>query len=134
MRNGSVFLVPYSKTIKGLLVGTEPVYATSLDDPELVKLIDEALAHSLEGIPHPTSWKGVVKPLLKAAKARSYENFADDTRYVGINKDDGHVEFVPSKNGGRGNRFLHLPQKAVQVEATAAKYPLALREAFSRCE
>jgi hypothetical protein len=98
----------------------------------------QILARSTEGIPAPESLatadsRSVIKTLVKAAGARSYEGFADSAQCVGIKLDGSDVVFTPTLNGGYRRRFLNLKTK-IRCQPIEAEMAASLLEAFEACE
>lgn len=134
LRNGKVFLHPDSRTTKGFWIFSEPVLVTGAAEKNLGLKLLTTLSHSKNGIPHPVSWKGLTNPLLKIAKVRSFDAFADDCKSVSACLDGDGLLLTPSKNRGQGNRFLHLPDKAIRCRPFEMEIERCLREAFDACE
>jgi len=138
LRNGRIYLHPDSKTIKGFWIACEPVLVTSENDKSLGAQLLEILAKSTEGVPDPESlatsdsWS-VIRALVKAAGARSYEAFADSTQCVGVRLDQMGVEFTPTRNGGPRKRFLYLKKK-IRCKPVEAEVAAGLIAAFEACE
>jgi hypothetical protein len=138
LRAGKIYLHPDSRTIKGFWIACEPIHVTSKSDKSLGEQVLKTLAKSTENIPDPESlatsdsWN-VIKALVKAAGARSYEGFADSTQCVGIMLDGADVTFTPTRNGGPGRRFLDLKTK-IRCQPVEAEVAAALIEAFDACE
>ena len=138
LRNGRIYLHPDSRTIKGFWIACEPILVTSENDKNLGAQLLQILAKSTENVPDPESlatsdsWD-VIRALVKAAGARSYEGFADSTQGVGVRLDDTGLEFTPTRNGGPRKRFLYLKKK-IRCQPAEAEVGLALREAFDACE
>jgi hypothetical protein len=105
LRTGKIYLLPYSRTIKGFRIACEPILVTSESDESLGEQVLHILAKSTENVPHPESlatsdsWNSI-KALVKAAGVRSYEAFADSAQCVDIMLDDKDVVFTPAMNGG----------------------------------
>jgi hypothetical protein len=138
LRNGNVYLHPDSRTIKGFWIACEPIIVTSENDKSLGVRVLQTLAQSTENVPDPESlatsdsWN-VIKALVKAAGARSYEAFADSAQCVGVTSDDAGVVFTPTRNGGPRKRFLYLKKK-IRCQPVEAEVAAALIEAFNACE
>jgi hypothetical protein len=138
LRNGRIYLHPDSRTIKGFWIACEPILVTGENDEDLGAQLLQILAKSTENVPDPESlatsdsWN-VIRALVKAAGARSYEAFADAAQCVGVRFDDTGVEFTPTRNGGPRKRFLYLKKK-IRCQPVEAEVGLALREAFDACE
>jgi hypothetical protein len=93
LRTEKIYLHPDSGSIKGFWIACEPILVTSGSDESLGEQVLQALEKSTANVPDPESmatsdsWK-VIKTLVKAAGARSYEGFADSAQCVGIMLDD----------------------------------------------
>lgn len=133
LRNGQVFLSPISRTTKGFLVGSEPLVMSSEDDLELGRKVLWVLSQSTVNVPHPESWVGRSSAIAKAAGVRSYEAFADLAKCVTMAQNDDEVVLTPTKNGGRGKRFLDLKTK-VRCQPVEEEVIQALKTAFDACE
>jgi hypothetical protein len=133
-----IYLHPDSRTIKGFWIACEPILVISGSDPSLGEQVLQTLAKSTANVPDPESmatsdsWK-VIKTLVKAAGARSYEGFADSAQCVGILLDDTGVVFTPTRNGGPRKRFLNLKTK-IRCQPVGDEVAAALIAAFDACE
>jgi len=138
LRAEKIYLHPDSRTVKGFWIACEPILVTSGSDKALGEQVLQVLAKSTANVPHPESmatsdsWK-VIKTLVKAAGARSYEGFADSARCVGIMLDDTGVVFTPTRNGGPRKRFLYL-KTTIRCQQIGDEVAAALIAAFDACE
>jgi hypothetical protein len=133
LRNGRVFLNPVSETTKGLLMTWDPLLMSDEDDPDLGRKVLWVLSQSAVNVPHPDSLMGRSNAMAKAAGVRSYEAFANSAKCVGIAQDDNEVILTPTRNGGRGKRFLQLKTK-MRCRPDDTDVAQALRQAFEACE
>jgi hypothetical protein len=133
LRKGQIFLRPFSKTTKGLLVAWDPLVISSEEDPELGKMVLWVLSQSTVEVPHPETFGLRSRAMAKAAGVRSYEAFADLAKCVSIVQRDDEVIFTPTRNGGRGERFLHLKTK-IRCRPVQPEVAQALMQAFEACE
>jgi hypothetical protein len=134
LRNGKIFLHPYSRTTRGLWIFSTPVLVASESDQDIGGQLLRALSKSAENVVHPATWKGLTNLLLKAAGMRSFDAFAKSAIGLDICCAEGNVTLIPTKNGDPGNAFLHLNDKAIKCEASEGKLADALRAAFDACE
>ena len=78
-RSSKLYLHASSRTTDGVWILTEPV--VSLDgrasDEEIGSAVQAVLKQSRTGVPHPTNWTQLLTPLLNAARARSWNKFAE---------------------------------------------------------
>jgi hypothetical protein len=138
LRNGKIYLFPYSRTIKGFWIGCEPILVTSESEKSLGKQVLQTLAKSTENVADPESlvasdsWNST-RALVKAAGVGSYEGFADSAKCVGILLDDKEVVFTPTLNGGYRRRFLNLKTK-IRCQPIEGEVAGGLIAAFEACE
>jgi hypothetical protein len=134
----NIYLHPDSRTIKGFWIACEPILVISGSDESLGEQVLQTLAKSTANVPDPESmatsdsWK-VIKRLVKAAGARSYEGFADSAQCVGIMLDDTGVVFTPTRNGGPRKRFLYLKTE-MRCPPVGDEVAATLIAAFDACE
>jgi hypothetical protein len=133
LRNGQVFLNPISKTTKGLLMTWDPLVISSEEDPELGKKVLWVLSQSTVEVPHPETFGIRSRAMAKAAGVRSYEAFADLAKCVTMDQSEEELVLTPTRNGGRGERFLHLKTK-IRCRPIEQDVAHALRQAFEACE
>jgi hypothetical protein len=135
LRKGKIFLHPYSRTTQGFWIFSLPVVVADENDEDLGGKLLTILSNSAESVPHPATWKGLTDPLLKAAGVRSFASFTKFANGVDITRDeDGVITFMPTKNGGPRNAFLHLDDKLIRSSAAEEDLESALRAAFAACE
>jgi hypothetical protein len=138
LRNGKIYLYPYSRTIKGFWIGCEPNLVTSERHKSLGQEVLQTLARSTGDLEDPESlaasdlWNST-KALVRAAGVRSYEAFADSAKFVGIMFDGREVVFTPTLNGGYRRRFLNLKTK-MRCQPVEAEVAAGLIAAFEACE
>lgn len=125
--------MPFSKTTKGLLVAWDPLVMSSEEDSELGKKVLSVLSQSTVEVPHPEKLGIRSRAMAEAAGVRSYEAFADLARCVAIAQDGDEVIFTPTRNGGRGQRFLHLKTK-IRCQPVEEEAKRAFKTAFDACE
>jgi hypothetical protein len=133
LRKGQVFLNPISKTTRGLLMTWDPLVISSEDDPELGRKVLWTLSQSAVNVPHPEALGLRSRAMAKAAGLRSYETFADLAKCVTIDQSDEGLVLTPTRNGGRGERFLNLKTK-VRCQPAEEEVAQALKVAFDACE
>jgi hypothetical protein len=133
LRKGKNFLNPISETTKGLLMTWDPLVLSSEDDAELGRKVLWVLSQSTVEVPHPESFGIRSRAMAKAAGVRSYEAFADFAKCVSIDQNDNEVVLTPTRNGGRGERFLDLKTK-IRCQSVEEDVAQALKSAFDACE
>ncbi|MCL2183526.1 MAG: hypothetical protein FWB85_08670 [Chitinispirillia bacterium] len=136
VRNSHFYIVPLASIIVGVYVGVEPVVviADTVSDETLGQNILDTVALPVPKVPKPESsaeWTQYGKPLLKAAKVRSWKAFMDGSQLINIEQDvDGMIELLPTVNNGKS--FSHRP-KNIQVlssDCTPAELGKAVRHLF----
>ena len=123
LRKGKIVVHPLSETVRYSTVFAEPVIESSEDDPALGEKVLQALAHSKHGDPHPADlWKNIDLPeTMRQAfgtKAKTYNGIVRGTRLVGITLDEDKIELMPTRNGGVGDAFLHIPARKILCAST----------------
>src|ERR1019366_4670553 len=100
-RRGQLFLHASSKTKAGVWILSPPVLTCSMEDTSrLAGCVAETLSGSNEGVPHPSSWKGLFDPVLRLAGVKSWKIFVNSAKCVEIELDAERVSFIPTKNLG----------------------------------
>lgn len=109
-----------SKATTGIWVasGDIDVLPTSTLDSELGAAVARRLEHSFVGVPHPTDFKALTTPILKAANVRSYTAFARSAELVSITERDGPVTITPTKRDSPRGGYTSMPDRAVTVAST----------------
>jgi len=133
LRRGMVYMHPLVKTTEGLSIFAEPVLAAEAANSCAATQLLALLSVRRGVIPHPTSWQGLTDPLIKAAGARSFNEFAKATKYVEAQMEGDTVSLVPTRNGGRSEGFVHLTDRAMTCPPKAEQLRPALEAAFAVC-
>ena len=133
-RGGNIFMHPYSETTQGFWIFSDPVLVVRDTDPAIASQLLDALSKSAKNVTHPTSWKGLTAPLLRAAGVRSFDAFTKSAKGVDVCLEGDCIMFTPTSNGGPKKAFLHLNHKVIRCRATEAEVTGALRAAFDACE
>jgi hypothetical protein len=103
---GVIYLETHWQTTVGVSIGQEPVFAVARQDlPELDAAIRACLNGVRKGVPHPTDWKKVVRPLFAIAPFKSDRALMAVAKSVYIVDFDDHVEMFPDRNEGTRNGF-----------------------------
>lgn len=101
-----VYLETEWQTSVGLSIGQEPVFAVSKQD--LLKL-DNAIRVCLnsvrKGVPHPTDWKQVVRPLFVLTPFKSDRALMAVAKCASIVDFGDQVEIYPYRNEGTRDGF-----------------------------
>lgn len=106
-RNRRIIIHPWSTTVSGLGIGTNPILVLEVnEDPEKIgEAIVEALAAVQVGLPHPdpSEWADQDKQFFEAAGVRSWSEFVRGAVASGIIAHEDRLEFLPKRNlGSRG--------------------------------
>lgn len=132
-RRGPALLVhPSSRTTDGVWILSEPCVRLPSDcsDVEMGNAVLSALEGSKSPVPHPSQWKRVLEPLLKAAGVEAWKTFAKSAVCVEVEAQDGQLEFIPTENLGGDEGFqadeskktgVTLPTTSEVVGATLRK-------------
>ena len=137
-RENKIYLDSESRTTAGVWIGTGPVIVLEESEPSSRKgnCLREVLRHSEEGVPHPTSWGHLAKPLLNLAGVTSWSNFAKSAVCCSVQLEGDQLQLVPSKNSGpRGGLRTNQDRKMViSFNASDEELGLLLEKAFDACE
>jgi hypothetical protein len=135
LRRSKVYLHPYSQTTEGFWIFSDPVLVMEPTDRNAGALIRSVLLASKTSVPHPTSWKDLTAPLLRAASVKSFDALVRGAKTVELYFDGELVKYVPTRNAGPGQAFLHMPEKSlaspIQDEEVLGS---TLSAAFELCE
>jgi hypothetical protein len=101
-------------------------------DADLGTAVLSVLQGSMWSIPHPTDWKGVLEPLLKAAGVKSWKAFATGTLGVHVEAAGDQLQFVPMVNLGPKEGFKDdaANTRVVMLPAVSHVVGATLRGAF----
>jgi len=133
-RGDTVYMHPQVKTTDGVFIFAEPVVQLDKDDTQVPVHLIELLSVRRTIVAHPTSWRGLTDPLLKAAKVRSFNAFAASTKLVEIERDDDGISLLPTRNGGPKEGFVHLNEKRRHSRPVVEDVRAGLEAAFADCE
>lgn len=113
-RDGRLYVHSSSQTTAGLWIRNDaPVLVPSKENVgEIGRSVRQCLEASRQGVPHPTVWTNMFKPVLKAAKVRSYRAFMTSARCLGVSVAEGVVTLTPTRNEGSRGGFAYLPDAA----------------------
>lgn len=135
-RGTSILVHSLSETTEGVWIVSPPCVRLAEEDTdtELGEVVVAALGRSCVGLPHPTRWDGLLRPLLDAARVKTWRTFVNNAVSVGVEKLGEQLELVPTENLGAKGGFeergalkvtLAMPKDAEQVGA-AVREALAL--------
>jgi hypothetical protein len=90
-----------------------PVFVISSDDEnkKIGELALQTFEYSKEADPPSSYDKNLLKPLLNAAKVKSYSNFVKGTKMCSVTMKEGRIYFLPLKNTGMKSGFEFLVDK-----------------------
>jgi hypothetical protein len=139
-REKTIYLNPMSKTTMGIWIGTPPgIVFDEMEPPSRKgKYIREVLAHSKEGVPHPTDWDSIHKLFLKDVGAKSWNKFAKIAVRCSIELEGNRLAFLPYRNSGPKDNYAFVPipdrKLTISVDASDEQLGLFLEKAFELCE
>lgn len=135
-RDSAIILYPEACAASGVLSIIEPmiVLEMSVQPTQLGATIREVLSYSRSGLPHPNpSDSGSrLKPLLRAAKAKSWAEVIRGAKSIEIAADEAMLFFTPTENRGPREGFWHLPELAIKIsiDVTAGELATAALQAL----
>ncbi len=122
LRHGDILVHSSSRTTAGVWILSEP--CTRLDSDCSNEALGNAVRAALQGsrsdVPHPAVWTGLVQPLLKLAKVKSWETFAKGALSASVEEEAGRISLIPSRNLGAKEGFTHDVDAALVVPDTAS--------------
>ncbi|MGO1080149.1 hypothetical protein [Inquilinus sp. CA228] len=129
-----VVIHPWTELIHGGFIFQEPVVVVDASDCESIgRTIMGASALSLTGSSHPTDWKSLTAPLLKATASKSWRQFAQKSKYVHIATTAGRLTLEPHLRAQDGS-FALLPSAAFEGASDSNRLvAAALNKAFALC-
>lgn len=103
---GVIYLETEWQTTVGLSVGKEPVFAVAKQDKAT---LDTAIRACLDGVrkgvPHPTDWKKVTRPLFSITPFKSDRALMAVAKAASIVDSGDQVQFSPYRNEGPRGGF-----------------------------
>jgi hypothetical protein len=103
---GVIYLETEWQTTVGLSIGEEPVFAVAKQD---LQKLDSAIRACLDGVrkgvPHPTDWKKVVRPLFTITPFKSDRALMAVAKCASIVDFGDHMEIDPFRNEGTREGF-----------------------------
>lgn len=137
-KGDAYYLHSSSKTTTGVWIATAPFLKIDAKSTPSTKgeAVIQALAASQDVVPHPTSWAGLVSPLLELASVKSWVTFTKHAKCVDVEADGESIRLVPNNNLGSKEGFGPSPEKAVELSFPTSpdRTGLALEEAMGLCE
>jgi len=105
-RDDALYVVAQAMTTAGLWIHADPRVrlAAAVSDVELGKALRDALARSMEGVPHPDrdSFGLVSAPLLALAAVKTWSTFEKRAVLVSVIQRDAAIRLVPQRKVDRG--------------------------------
>lgn len=121
-RGGTLLVRARSKTTAGLTIEDGPCVTVPLTaaPEDLGRAVLVAVHSSRFGVPHPeqNAWPSLQKPVLEAAKVRSWSTFGRSARCVGVELDD-QFYFTPTRHLGNKGAFTDIEDRVVHSPATS---------------
>jgi hypothetical protein len=131
---------PASKTTSGIFIASVPFQTIPVDADSAVigGAVRAALAASLDGVPHPTDWKGISSPRLAAAGVKTEATFQRTSKLVSITRTGAEIVLVPTSNGGASGEnkgFHNIDDCAIVVNISCSDESLGLmvHDALAKC-
>jgi hypothetical protein len=129
---------PMARTTTGLWVASEPYVGLPMDvDPQtLGQKVLEALDGSQAGVPHPTDWKAMDEPFLRAAGERSRARAAQGSKALTLTRSGGEIRFYPTKRADKRGAFLPAEDRefSLLADASAPELGPQVARALALCE
>ena len=117
LRANRIFLCPMSLTDQGVGIANEPVLVAGPEDSDESNgdVVMQALEHSRQGVPHPTDWRGLVKPLMLASGTKSWNDFAKTAICCEIVEEGENVVLIPTRPDDKNRSFQRVSDLAISL-------------------
>jgi hypothetical protein len=119
LRGNDVFIHASSQTTAGVWIFSPPCARLDAASPDAdVGLgVLEALGGSQSGVRHPAVWTGLITPLLKLAKVKSWATFAKNASCADAVEESGRITVIPTRNLGEKEGFVEDPAGSIVLDA-----------------
>jgi hypothetical protein len=111
-------------TTAGLWIASPPFLSSDDEVLSMGECLAQSLNASVEGVPHPTEWDGVFRPILELARVKSWNVFAKGAFLVGIEAESDEITLTPHRNLGAKDGFESIPEKNMTLSAKASAQEL----------
>ena len=138
-RNDGWYFHAFSKTTDGVYVATQPYIKLDIDAhaDALGQAVLDALAWSIEQVPHPTPKEGekLFDPVLNLAGVKTWAAFSRDATSADFRSDDQWLTLEPWKNAGAKAGFVPIAGTAVRIPIDSSTTDIgeALKDAMALC-
>jgi hypothetical protein len=95
------------------------VISSDDENKKIGELAIQTFEYSKEADPPSSYDKNILKPLLNAAKVKSYSNFVKGTKMCSVTIKEGRMYFLPLKNTGMKSGFEFLVDKMFDISMDA---------------
>ncbi len=116
-KGDALFLHASSQTTSGLWIASPPFIKAGMNDTPsfLGSALLEVLGGSLTGLPHPTHWNAVIKPLLDLATVKTWQSFARKAKSADIliDEHEREIRITPSRNLGTAEGFEAITDESI---------------------
>ena len=119
-RSGKWYFHAENKTTDGVWIASPPFLHSDGDSFHLGSCAKCALAHSAEGVVHPTEWKHIFTPMLDLAGVKSWNIFARGAELVGIEMEGHTIKLTPHRNLGPKEGFDPVADLAIRLRTDAS--------------
>jgi hypothetical protein len=137
-RGDTYYIHSSSKTTAGVWIATAPFLKIEANStPSVIgAAVLQALDASHNLIPHPTSWRGLISPLLELGGVRSWATFVKHSKCLNVEADGERLRLIPNRNLGSKEGFEPSTNKTVELSFPSSpdRTGLALEEAMGLCE
>jgi hypothetical protein len=120
-RRSRFFVHAISQTTHGVWILSKPVLSVddSASDADLGVAVHAALEGSRNDVIHPQSWAGLLGPLLKLARVKSWRLFVKKASCAEIEQEAESISVIPTRRLAAESGFEHDTARAMSVDARA---------------
>jgi hypothetical protein len=122
-------------TTAGLWIASPPFLSSTDDASPIGECVARSLTASTEGIPHPTEWNNLFRPILELAGVKSWNSFVKGALLVGIESDSDQITLTPHRTLGARDGFEPIQKYELRLSVTVTTKVLgeALLETVKHC-
>jgi hypothetical protein len=133
-RGDTIFFHPYSETMAGVWILSEPILKLKIYDREkLGEVALDTLNYSKTNVPHPIVWKGLFDPMLREARVKSWSAFSKSAKCVQIEFWENRISMLPTRNLGAKAGFEPIENMRKDCPPLSKDVADTLLSAFEDC-
>lgn len=135
LRNGNWLFHSDCKSTAGVWIASSPFLCSDDCPLTLGSCVTQTLNSSTEGVPHPTQWNNLFRPILELAGEKSWNTFVKGAVLIGIESEGNKITLTPHRTLGPKEGFDPIQEKAVTLSVASSVEELgtALKDVVNSC-